>query len=368
MFLETGAAAAGGQALGGVLNYAMNSQLQKQQFKEQEKLQERAFEMNQQAVQNQAANMAHGLENAGLNPADATGGLQAPTTQAGQASGANSQLAQIFSGISEMVEAIKAPTEIEKTAAETGLVGKQTDKIDDEVSKIRSEKQKLDADAINAQNLNEIYEKEKDFLTNHGSAIYDGYREQLKATKNWDKLPEKTRATIDAIAEGNTEIGIGELQGLQKIIDMQGNLSERDKQVLNNIKQMTIENAQMRDKKVMEAFEKMPESERNKLLQETKKIREEVKNLKESRKNMKSERLLMTKQGVKLESEARKIHTERELEELNDLNYLLNKERYDDAARLHALNSGRELWDLVKGTIQQGGKAAASAYVFKNFK
>lgn len=368
----SGLEAAAGNIFGGVLNYAMNSKLQEKQFKEQEKLQERAFEMNEQAVQNQAANMAHGLENAGLNPAAATGGLSAPTIAAGTAAGSSSQLQQVFSGLSELVSAIKAPTEIEKTAAETGLIGKQTEKTGAETSKIQAELPEitanieyLNAKTKEANNINEAYQAEKEFLAETSAAIFDSYIGQLKATKQWENLPPKTKETLDALANGDLDLDVGRLQALDKIIRTQGEISNRDAQILANTKQMVIDYKQMTDEKIMNAIAALPKVTQRKMLAEIKKTKHEIQNLLQTNKNLKTQDLLMTSQGVKTRTEAKKINTERELMELNDLNYLLSKGRYRDASRLHALNAGRELWDMTKGIVTGGAKAATTATVLK---
>lgn len=355
---ETAATAAAGNIFGGYLNYMMNSNLAKQQWKQQEKMQERAYQLNEQAVQNQAQNMAHGLENAGLNPAMAGNGGGAPTVQAGSAASASSNLSQVFNGLTELIGAIKAPTEIEKTIAETQKTTAETESTITNIDKIRADAKKISEETRNIQNLNEAFESERNFLKKHTGGIFTGYIGQLKATKQWENLPTKTKMTLEDLAEGNMELDQGALNALQKIIDTQGNLSERDKQILSNTKQMIIDYNQITNKKVMDAIVKLPVRTQEKILQDIRKVKAEVNNLREQNKNLKKQRILMTKQGVKLEAEAKKIHTDREIEELNDMQYLIDHDRWEDAARLGSMRMANDLWD----TGREGAKEAVGAY------
>lgn len=393
---DTGFTSMAGNLFGGILNYEMNKSFQERQFREQEKMQERAFQMNEQAVRNQAENMKLGLENAGLNPAIANG-QGAPSVAAGTAASGSSQLSQIFSGLAELIAETKAPTEIEKTIAETGLIGKQEQKTEAEtgligkqgqkteaetqeifknITKIKADAEKAIAETKNITNINTMFESEQKFLKEHSAGIFSGYIGQLKATDVWKNLPNKTKDTLESIAEGEMEIDTGAMNALTKIIDTQGNLSERDKQILQNTKQMIVDYKQITDKKVMEALKNMPIKDQEKLTQEVKKIKEEVKNLRQTRRNLKQERIVLTKQGAMLESQARKTTTEREIEELNDMQYLIDKGRYEDAARLGSMRMANDLWD----TGREGAKEAIGTYTnpilrtkgikqsFKNFK
>lgn len=369
--LDTGIMSASGNVFGGLLNYAANRDFQERQFAEQHRLQERAFQMNEQAVRNQAENMKLGMENAGLNPAMANG-QGAPVTATGTAASGSSQLSQVFSGIAEMISAIKAPTEIEKTAAETGLVGAQTEKtgaettrtgaetkhIFSDIKKIENEAKKASAETQNITNINNMFESEQTFLRNNSGAIFEGYIGQLKATDQWKNLPTKTKQTLESLAEGSLELDQGALNALGKIIDTQGNLSERDKQVLHNTKQMIIDYSQIKDKKVMDALKNMPLKDQEKLVQEVRKIKAEVNNIREHSKNLAKERIVMTKQGAMLESQAKKMSTEREIEELNDMQYLIEKGRYEDAARLGAMRAANDLWKTGNEILGEAGKTA----------
>lgn len=385
--LDTGATAAGGNIFGGFLNYEANKDFQERQFREQEKMQERSFQMNEQAVRNQARNMAYGLESAGLNPAMVGNGGGAPTTATGSAASGTAQLSQVFTGIAELVQAMKAPTEIEKTAAETGLIGKQEAKTEAEttrtgyetqqviknIDKIQADAKKVLKETQNIQNINDMFESERDFLKNNSGGIFQGYIGQLKATKQWENLPTKTKMTLESLAEGDFELDQGALNALDKIINTQGNLSERDKQVMLNTKDMIVTYNQIKDRKVIDAITKMPLREQEKIIQECRKIKAEVNNLREQNKNLKKQRVLMTKQGAQLESQARKNNSEREIMELNDMQWLIDHDRWGDAARLGTMRTANDLWD----TGREGAKevittrinpAAKVGHAFKNFK
>ena len=122
------AAAVGGQVMAAKMSHYANADLQQRQFAEQEKLQEHAVQANADAVRNQAPLQVTGMQQAGLNPASVAG-TGAPSVSAGAASGSQSSLGSVFDGLSQLVQAIKQPSETEKVFAETGLVHANTDKV-----------------------------------------------------------------------------------------------------------------------------------------------------------------------------------------------------------------------------------------------
>ena len=267
--LETAAITGIGNMLGAKINHYANMDLQQRQFDEQERLQQRAFQMNEQAVRNQAINMKLGMENAGLNPTGVNG-AGAPAIQAGAAAGSTSALANIFTGVAEMIQAAKAPTEIEKMVAETGKTGAEEAKTKAETSAIpisienmAASTSKLNEETRNIHNMNDILEARNDFIKDVGGSVFDGYRDTLKRSGQWEKMSTRTRNTINDLADGHIMLDIGSLEALDSIIDSQSNLSKRDSEVLHSMLDSIITNKQLNSEEIKNAMASMPKWQQN---------------------------------------------------------------------------------------------------------
>lgn len=279
-----------GNLIGQGVNYAANKSLQENQMENQMELQSRAYNLNQQAAQNQAQNEVIGMQKAGLNPAGVNG-QGAPSLQAGAAAGANSTMGNIFGGLAEMIAAIKAPTEIEKMQAEKALTEGQTEKTAAETDLTREQRYNLmlDSDLIKPEQARELFERankhiqdaqnalaqadntnavtdiinsQNDFIKKYSSSIYSSYMDNLKSTKQWDKLPPRTRETIEKLASGEIEMGTGELQGLKEIVNSQTGLLERDRDALNAMLDTIVTRKQIDTRNVINALKDLPVNQR----------------------------------------------------------------------------------------------------------
>lgn len=374
MFLETagGAAAIGalGNIAGAKLSHFANMDLQGRQFAEQEELQRNAAKLNATAVRNQAQLQAQSLQNAGLNPAAVTG-AGAPSVQAGAAAGSTSQLGNVFSGLAELIAAAKAPSEIEKTVAETNFVGAQTEKTGAETRGIEQqvnhvvpqlmEKTGKEIDSLgesirNAKNVNDAFEAQDKFLREHSSAVFDQMRTRLKDKGFWDSLAPNTRATLERLADGDITIGTGEYDGLVKAIDSQMKLSNADKDMIKNAFDSNVLLRQYSDAGVMKALTKLPEDVRNELYTRIKKMNQEIQGIVQDIKTSKTQ--------ADLNKALEKLNTfRRESEELDDVKWLAKKMRNDDVDIKTSEQSLENIWDLIKswnGVVQSavGGYAA----------
>lgn len=353
--------AAVGNIAGGLFNQYLNSGLQEQQFNNQKELQQRAAHLNQAAQRQQASNQVIGLQQAGLSPAIANG-AGAPSLQAGAAAGATSQLSNIFTGITELISALKAPTEIEKmvaetgkTKAETGLAEASTEKTQTEIpsiiantAKIQQETNKLFEDTINAKNANTVWESTNNFYKTYTPTMFDEYKIKLEKSGVWESMSPKTRDTIEALANGEIELDIGGMIGLSQQIATQKNISDTDKAMLQNGLEGLLITRQMNNPNVMKALEELPANE--------------LKSMQENWKSQRSQRSL-NKSTEKTQAEQRKLikeqasgkNIENLQKELNDFNYLVSKGRYKEAAMQLLRNTGK--------TIQKAIPAATGAIV-----
>lgn len=328
-------------SLGGAgINYLMNSSLQDKQFENQKELQDRAFKMNEQAVQRQAQNQVIGMQNAGLNPA-AVNGAGAPSIQAGAAAGGTSQLANIFTGVAELIAAAKAPTEIEKmvaetgkTKAETGLTEAQTTKTETEIpsiiantEKIKQETNKLFEDTINAKNANAVWESTNNFYKSYAPTMFDEYKTKLEKAGVWESLSPRTKDTIEGLIDGSIEMDMGSIIALSQLISSQKQISDTDKAMLQNALEGTILSKQLNDKNVIDALTKIPENE--------------LKSMQENWKSQRSTRLTQAEQRKLIKEQATGKNIENLQKELDDFNYLVSKGRYKEAALQLLRNTGR---------------------------
>ena len=280
---------AGGNIFGTALGLGANAIQQNMQLENQKEL------MNQQNIinRNNAAQAAqiqvHGQQNAGLNPAMAEGGIaSAPQVSQGAAGMGSMGLTNVFDGIANIIQAAKAPSEIAQIEATTAKTGAETKNIKydfttlkpEQIKKMEQEITKLNEDIQTAKNINEIYQTKSDFIKNNGASIFSGWRDQLKATGNFNKLPEKTRETIDSLANGNTELDVGSLESLNEIIKTQTNLSEADKSVMQNLVGTTVAMKQLKDNNITSKLAKMSSTQFDKLINEINLINEKTTNQK----------------------------------------------------------------------------------------
>lgn len=284
--LTAAGASTAGNIAGSIFNKNINLDLMNQQMENEKELQRSAYALNEQAQQNQGSIMKHSLENAGLNPATATA-QGAPSLQAGSAAGANSQLANIFTGVADLINAAKAPTEIEKATAEKELAEAGAKKATAEISAIQEQTKnviqdtkKLAEETQGAKNINDVFKAQQNFMKDYGAAIFDGYRSILQTTKHWENLPYKTRSTIDSLADGYIELDIGSLEALNNIIDSQANLTERDKKTIHNVLDTIVDLRQLNNESVLKSYETMPHTQKRLLMAETNNFYEEAKKAK----------------------------------------------------------------------------------------
>lgn len=265
-----GLAGVAGNLAGNYINYRFNRELQENQMENQIELQNRAFKHNQLAVQQQARLQALGKQQAGLSAADVSG-QGAPSLQAGAAAGGTSVMSNVFSGIADLIAAIKAPTEIEKAVAETELAKSGAEKqtaeaeqlIPAQVSHLLQGADEVAQRVRAAKNANEMFEAHRDFVKSMGPSIFDGYRGMLKQAGVYEKLPFRTRQTIDSLADGEVDLGPGEIEGLNSIVNSQANLSTRDKELFQNLVDTVTAMNQSTNKAVMDAYTRLPLNQQN---------------------------------------------------------------------------------------------------------
>lgn len=266
----SGLAGVAGNLAGNYINYRFNRELQENQLENQIELQNRAFQHNQTAVSQQAQLQAIGMRNAGLSAAPVQGS-GAPSLQGGAAAGGTSTMSNVFSGIADLIAAIKAPTEIEKAVAETELAKSGAEKqtaeaeqlIPAQVSHLLQGAEEAAQRVRAAKNANEMFEAHRDFVREFSPSIFDGYRGMLKQAGVYDNLPYRTRQTIDSLADGEVDIGPGELEGLNSIINSQANLSTRDRELFQNLVDTVTAMIQSTNKATMDALAKLPLNQQN---------------------------------------------------------------------------------------------------------
>lgn len=317
----------GGAMLG---QYMANKQMDKQ-LANQKELQRQAFELNQQAVKQQAQNEVVGLKNAGLNPALADGS-GAPSVPAGSASVGNvPTLGNIFEGVAEIVQAAKMPTDIANTEANTANTKTNTaatqQQIDFFVPKVL-EKMDKDIESLvqsirGSKNLNDAFEAQDKFLRDQGKVIFDRMRTQLQEKGMYDSLAPDTQKTLDDLAEGSISVGQGEYDALIKAIDVQSKLSDADRRLIDNAFANNLTSRQFMDKGVMNALTKAPQDLRNKLYKEIDHYSAEIAGIMQDIKVGKAEVALKKAQTLR-------TNFERESAELNDVKWLAKQGRFDD--------------------------------------
>lgn len=332
------AGAAAGNLVGKGIDYMTSEKQADNQLERQKELQNQANQMNEENVRRQAVAQVTGMQQAGMNPANTTF-TGAPTVQSGSAAMGNAgTMGNIFDGLAQVIQAIKAPTEIEhasaqiaKEQAETSKTRKETDIIlPKQAENIEKATGKLAAETKNEQNLNLQFEQMNEFVTDTAKGVFDSYRAQLKATGQWEELPLKTRITIEELADGNLEMNAGALEGLNRVIASTGNISATDKQIIENTKNMIIDIQQMKDKKIMDAFKNLPEKQYRKISKEIS---------------------LITKQISLVETEDQAKAIEARIRNLENPYLMLDLGQEKELKNYVKIEAAKETADLLKGIL-----------------
>lgn len=190
--ISTGINAAGTFAAG-----AMN-----QHYAEQNA--EQSYRLGQKAQINAAGNMVEGFKRAGLSPA--------------LVAGANFSAA---GGISGQGGNTPAPQSADFSLAAN--MQKQNELVDAQIRNVDAQTQ-----AIN--NQNKAFSDEDTMVAEYAKVMAERWK-----TSDWyDKLPEDTRNTIDAVATGEHSMSIGGMRALVSSIESQGKLSDNDFKLVKN--------------------------------------------------------------------------------------------------------------------------------------
>lgn len=323
----------GGNIFGTALGLGANYVQQQQQLANQKELMNMQNNMNMRNAQQAAQIQVHGQQNAGLNPAMTNGGIaSAPTVSQGSAGMGTMGLANVFDGIANIIAAAKAPSEIAQTQAQTEKTGAETENIKydyttlkpEQVAKLDKDIEKLNEDIQSVRNFNEIYQTKSDFIKTHAPSIFNGWRDQLKSTKNWDKLPEKTRETIDSLANGEIEMDVGSIEGLNQIIKTQTDLSEADKRVMSNLVDTTVALKQLKNNKITDKIAKMAPAQYDKLQKEMNLIDEKT-----------------TNQQIRNWGDI-----------VNDKNFMVTKGLYDELLKVEGLEQAEKTMDDLHSLLR----------------
>lgn len=377
MPLGAAAAAVGGQILGAKLSHYANADLQSRQFAEQEKLQQRAVEANAAAVRNQAPLQVTGMQQAGLNPASVAG-TGAPVVSPGAAAGASTQLGSVFDGLSQLVQAIKQPSETEKVYAETGLVQANTERAEAETAKVYQEVKvvtpkvlskmdqeidKLRQDVRSAKNANDMFDSQRKFLGEHSKAVFSGFIQKLQDQGTYDSLSSDTKDTLAKLANGELVVDQGSFDALMKTIEAQSKLSDADRKLVENAFANNLTVRQFMDDDVMNALTKFPADTRKELYTRIDKMNKEIEGIAQDIKTSKTQ--------AALNKALERLHDfNREASELNDVKWLAKQGRFDDVDTRtweQSLNNVQEMFQGVTRAMEMmimsrmAGQAAGQA-------
>lgn len=261
-----------GLATGGINNFMSEWHADKAQEREKE-LMDKQNQMNKVNALDAYRNTVQGMKMAGLNPALAqdTQPVQAAAVSKGSgAKGENVELSPQDLLIEAQAKNLDAQTE--KTEAETAKIsGVDTKNVEADTGlKVAQKllgdanKDKVEAEAKQIKNINEQFELEKT-----GTALFGHVIAQEWQKQPWyNNLTKVQRIVLDDIANGGLDMSPGVMTALVKSIKTNGELSSMMKNQLADGMAQVLTEAQMKDKKVMEALQKMPEQTREKMKSE----------------------------------------------------------------------------------------------------
>ena len=354
---------AGGNIFGTALGLGANYLQQQQQLSNQKELMQEQNKINMQNASIMPSVQKNAMENAGMNPAMGAGQFaSAPSVSQGAASMGSMQLANVFDGIANIIAAAKAPSEIAQTEAQTGLTTAQTGKttaetgkITFDINKINAEISKLAEETQNAKNINEIYDSANKFAKEQSSAIFSDYKAKLEATGAWDKLPEKTKLTIEDLIAGNITLDKGSTEQFFKSLELQKYLAESDAAIVKSYVDLAVSANQLNNKEILDAIANLPKDTHDKIQNDIKKILAEI---------------------PKIKSETDKNNVLTKIAKLNDYALMVNEgntEGVKTKATIDGIQKvGELLSDIIKLRFGRGkpkGKSKTSTTPnYKNFE
>ena len=258
-----------GLATGAVNNFMSEWHADKAQDREKE-LMEKQNQMNKANALDAYRNTVQGMKMAGLNPALAQDSqpVQAAAVSKGSgAKGENVELSPQDLLITAQADNLAAQTE--KVEAETDKIkGVDTKNVEADTNlKVAqsllggANKDKVDAETKNIKNINDQFELEKAGTALFGQAIAQDWQKQPW----YGKLTAGQKMIVDDIARGEFDLYPGTMTALVKSIKANGDMSSMQKNQLADGMAQVLTEAQMKDKKVMEALAKMPAQTREKI-------------------------------------------------------------------------------------------------------
>lgn len=226
-------------------------------------------QMNQSNALSAYQNQVQGARMAGLSPALLNG--QTPQVAAPVSKGSVSQAENVEIDPATLLlqaqrENIDADTDKKKAetakieGVDTKNVAADTDLKVAQKLFTGANQDKVEQESVNMRNINEAFAAENDMLADAGRVM----AEKWQSTPWYNALGPDTKATIDSIADGSLPLSVGGLKALEGVIDAQKNLSDSDRALVKNAFDNVITDAMVKDKKVMEALTKLPDTDKRK--------------------------------------------------------------------------------------------------------
>lgn len=230
------------------------------------------FNHNQALQRSALSNQVQGAKLAGLNPAMFSGQMS-PAQSVSQGSaprGENVEMNQTSpTDMLTMAQVKNLEAQTEKTEAETSKIsGVDTENVKSDTAfktaqtiMAGANTDKINEEAQNIRNANEIYEDQNNMLQTTGQTMA-----QKWMNTDWYKnLAPDTKATIKAMANGDLDLTVGGMKSIMDTVHLQENMSNADRKLIENAMANAITEAQFKDEKVMKAMAKMPEWAQHKL-------------------------------------------------------------------------------------------------------
>ena len=230
------------------------------------------FNHNQALQRSALSNQVQGAKLAGLNPAMFSGQMS-PAQSVGQGSaprGENVEMNQTSpTDMLTMAQVKNLEAQTEKTEAETSKIsGVDTENVKSDTAfktaqtiMAGANTDKINEEAQNIRNTNEIYEDQNNMLQTTGQTMA-----QKWMNTDWYKnLAPDTKATIKSMANGDLDLTVGGMKSIMDTVHLQENMSNADRKLIENAMANAITEAQFKDEKVMKAMAKMPEWAQHKL-------------------------------------------------------------------------------------------------------